>query len=87
MPWYVICTMDVPCVAAQGRTMVHRNIPWHKIIVPWRYKDVPWYGYNVPWYTIMYHGTYNLYHGIFKTYFVDVQTSKELIQIDINKKM
>ena len=35
----------------------------------------------------MYHGTNNLYHGIFKHIFIDIQTSKELIQIDINKKM
>ena len=43
--------------------MVHRNIPWCKIIVPWWYKDAPLYGYNVtwyklcvPWYTTVYHG-------------------------------
>ena len=30
MPWYVICTMNVPYVVAQGRTMVHQNIPLDK---------------------------------------------------------
>ena len=50
--------VDVPYVDAQGHIMVHRNIPWYKIIVPWWYKDVPWDGYNVLWYTIMYHGIF-----------------------------